>query len=881
MSLTSGSRVGPYEIDSPLGAGGMGEVYRARDTRLDRYVALKRLPPDVAADPDRLARFEREARAASALNHPAIVTIYEVGATDAQPWISMELVDGQTLRRLLEGGAMPLRRALTLAAQIADGLAKAHEAGIIHRDLKPENVMVSTDGFAKILDFGLARLTAPTPSDGAAATRPAADTRPGMVMGTLAYMSPEQASGSPIDFRSDQFSFGAVLYEMLTGQRAFERTSSVDTLSALLRDDPPVLRQPNASIPVPVRWIIERCLEKQPAERYNSTRDLARDLATARDRLSEISSGLVTATDARPTPLRAKRRELIAWTLAAILPVATAVFLTTSAGAPEPRSVLRPVRFALTPPEGTTIASGHFAVSPDGQRIAAVALDSGGARSLWVRALDALTWQHLSDTEGAANPFWSPGGQSVGFFTSDKIKRVALSGEVRTIADVGEGIGATWGRDDTILFGLQNGLHRVNANGGQPTRVNTSTQAEDVDFWPLFLPDGRQYLFFKIAGQRSGIYLGALDAAEPALLKRLEVTRVTLLGFTEPNYVLYVDNGTLLAQTLNVAGKALVGDVMRIAENVGTDAPATSFSVATNGLLTYRTNDLATTELRWVTRDGKPAGPPVARGAFTFFSISRDGRWLAAARADVAPTSIWTFDLERGTSHRITSVYFSGVPVWSPDASRIAFGSARDSPPNVYVSAIANVQRPQRLTNSSLVEFPSDWSPDGERILYARLDPATRWDLWSLRLGDKPHAEPLLTSAFDEVHGTISPNGRWMAYTSLESGRPEVYVTSFPKAGQRWPVSSDGGAEPCWTADGRELFYRRNQQIVAVAVTTAGTFEAGVPKVLFEERALPQRPDEPRSFAVAPDGRILLNVIVERTSPPLTIVTDWRAGLAR
>jgi serine/threonine protein kinase len=498
MSVAPGTRLGPYQIEAALGAGGMGVVDKARDTRLDRAVALNLLPADVAGDPERLARFEREARAASALNHPAIVTIYDIGSADTQPWISMELVAGQTLRQLLDSGALPVRRTLMIAAQVADGLAKAHDAGIVHRDLKPENVMVTDDGFAKILDFGLARLTGPE-SHAETITRPG-DTRPGTVMGTLAYMSPEQASGAVVDFRSDQFSFGAVLYELLTGTRAFERPSSMDTLSAVLRDDPPPLGNVNATIPTPVRWIVERTLEKRAVDRYASTLDLARDLAKARDHLSELS-----AVDATPAEgVRHRKgvawREGIAWVLAGALALATASLFFQRTVNPNDRQLRAITRFALSAPENTRIYAGNqpaFDVSPDGRRLVLVAEDDNGRRHLWVRTLDSLNWQRLAGTEDALDPFWSPNSAEIGFFTADKVKRVgATGGDVRTICDRLEAIGGAWSPDDTILIGVQNGIHRVAAAGGIPTRLSPTT-----DFWPHFLPDGNHYLFFSAVGE--------------------------------------------------------------------------------------------------------------------------------------------------------------------------------------------------------------------------------------------------------------------------------------------------------------------------------------------------------------------------------------------
>jgi eukaryotic-like serine/threonine-protein kinase len=543
MSVAPGTRLGPYEILAPLGAGGMGEVYKARDTRLDRPVALKLLPPDVAGDPDRLARFEREARAASALNHPAIITIYDVGSADGQPWISMELVAGKTLRQLLENGPLPLRRVLTIAAQIGDGLAKAHEAGIVHRDLKPENVMVTDDGFAKILDFGLARLS-DSEVRAETVTRPG-DTRPGTVMGTLAYMSPEQASGAVVDFRSDQFSFGAVLYEMLTGSRAFERPSSVDTLSAVLRDDPRPIAEANATIPPPVRWIVERSLEKRAADRYASTRDFARDLAKARDHLSEITAASVVKEDAPRTPVVRTSRERVVWALvtaALLTTVASLLIRTTPPPAAPERST---VRFTVAPPDGTAILGSGLegtsvAMSPDGRHLTAVATTADGKQSLWLRSLDSLSWRPLAGTEGAFAPFWSWDSRTVAFSRQDKLQQSAIgSGEVRTLYD-GLAIGGSWNQDGVILFFNQAGIHRVSASGGAAVALTNAARENLGHMWPVFLPDGRHFVFLEVRGSQTGIRLMSLDAPGHTLLKTVSINDVGGFGVSallEPAHI--------------------------------------------------------------------------------------------------------------------------------------------------------------------------------------------------------------------------------------------------------------------------------------------------------------------------------------------------------
>jgi serine/threonine protein kinase/Tol biopolymer transport system component len=885
VALTTGTRLGPYEVQSAIGSGGMGEVYRARDTRLDRVVALKLLSPDVATNPERIARFEREARAASALNHPAIVTIYDVGREEAQPWISMELVEGPTLRRLLESGPLPLKRALTLAAQLADGLTKAHEAGIIHRDLKPENVMVSADGFAKILDFGLARLTAvDAPAD--AATRPGAQTHPGMVMGTLAYMSPEQASGAVVDFRSDQFSFGAVLYEMLTGTHAFARSSSMDTLSAILRDDPPPIGQLNPAIPSPVRWIVERSLEKHAADRYASTRDLARDLARARDYLSELSSSRDQAAGETTRPRGwTTVRELMAWTIAAGLGLAVAALLMRAPTGAQPSE--RPaVRFALATPDNVAISHDNqppFELSPDGRRLAVIGSDREGRSGVWVRALDSLAWQRLEGTDGAVDPFWSPDGREIGFSTRQKLLRVpAAGGDVRTICDMPFSSGGTWSRNGVVLFHNQSGLYHVAATGGTPVLLPSDRSiADTLRMWPLFLPDARHFVYVSIGGDDPGIHLGTIDSAEHTQLKPLAMNELTVLGFSDPDYVLFVQNRNLMAQRLDLGKKSLVGDVVRIAEGVDMNAPSSAFSVSTTGAVVYWAGSRALAELTWVDRQGKSAGGIAARGALGNMAISPDGQRLAVERADTNPMSIFSIDLARGGAmSRVAGDFASMSPIWSADGTAVAFSAAREGPPNVYRVRLDGSGGDERLTQSGTLDFPFQWTADGRFLVFGRVDPKTDNDVWLLPLSGDRAARPLLNSRFSEWEGRVSPDGRWLAYVSDESSRDEVYVTRFPNVGERWLVSSGGGYRPIWRRDGRELYYRIDNRIMAVTVGADPAFQHGVPIQLFETSLLPS-PLGVVSYDVAPDGRFLLNRIVDRSSAPMTVVTDWRSGLPR
>jgi eukaryotic-like serine/threonine-protein kinase len=889
MALSAGTRLGPYEILSPIGAGGMGEVYKARDTRLNRLVALKLLPLAAASDPDRLYRFEREARAASALNHPAIITIYDFGQTDAQPWISMELVEGKTLRQMIASGPLPLRRALDLAAQIADGLAKAHDAGIVHRDLKPENVMVSEDGFAKILDFGVARLATREPTAESPTGDFGMDTRPGTVMGTLAYMSPEQASGAEVDFRSDQFSFGALLYEMLAGRPAFERSTTVETLSAILRDDPRPLTETTPPVPLPVRWIAERCLQKLPADRYAATRDLARDLASARDHLSEMSRVDRTTVDARARP-GLKPRERAAWILALALASATFAFAWRTFK-PSPESVGPAVRFLVTAPEPGTIVTTNmgppFALAPDGRTLVAVITDAAGTRCLWLRRFDSLSWQRLEGTEDARRPFWSPDGRTIGFFTQDRLKRVSgFGGDVQTICNTQSGwvAGGTWGRDDVIVFATENNtLHRVPAAGGAPTPLFTLNRAEGetTQLFPLFLPDGRQFVFVADFRNKRGIYLGAVDSQDVSLLRPLTFAEFPVLGFTAPDHLLFTTKGgVLMAQRLDVANKKLVGDQIRVAEGIEVNPPSSTFSASSTGALAFSSGSRTTSQLTWVRRDGTVAGTVGPRGVLADFSLSPDGRQVAFSRFDTDPASIWVLDLFRGTANRPSSEWYASNPVWAPDGSRIAFASVRDSPPNLYLTRIGAVGGDQRLTRSALDQYPQDWSRDGRLLVYTQNDPDTNADIWVRTVSGVRDARPIVNDRFAQSGAAISPDGRWLAYASKdESQRADVYVTSFPQGGDRWAVSTNGGFLPQWSGNGRELYYvTADRKMMMVPIESRPKFEAGAPKPLFQLQSLDIEWNC-KCYAVAPDGRFLVNAAVERKSASVTVVLDWRAGV--
>ena len=886
MPLTPGASLGQYVIRSLLGSGGMGEVYLAHDTKLDRDVALKLLPAELANDSERLRRFELEARSASALNHPAIVAIYDLGLAESQPYISMELVEGQTLRQMLDAGPMQPRRALQVAAPIADGLAKAHEAGIVHRDLKPENLMVSHDGFAKILDFGLAKLVGDGGARAALQTMTEQGTRPGSVMGTVGYMSPEQASGGTADNRSDQFSFGLVLYEMLTGRRAFNRPTAVETLSAIIRDDPPPVGQLNPTVPAPVRWIVDRCLAKTPAERYGSTRDLARDLASVRDHFSDLTSSGATIVEAAAPAVRVRRRELVAWLLVATVAIA-AVALQLRGTEGTTADPDRTVRFTIAPPKDVnftwSIGASPFAVSPDGRHLVFTGIGADETRGLWIHSFDSLESRPIPGTEGALGPFWSPDSLTIGFFTRNRLKRVSIAGgDVAIICDARFGGGATWNRDGVIVFApaVDTALLRVAATGGTPTPVTVLDPAhrESAHVGPLFLPDGRHFLFGIVGGDTAGHYVASLDSPER---KRISLNLdLAMLGFSSPDFLFFMRDRTLMAQRFDLKRLDVTGEPMRVAEGVDRLGLTATFGVSASGTLVYWTGDQTITQPTWFQRDGTAAGTLGPAGPYMNVALSSDGRQAAIDRFDRTP-GIWLLDRERGTATRATSgAIYESTPIWSPDASSFVFAAARDTPPNLYLKRIGTVGPEERLFQTLLQSFPQSWSADGHFIAYVTVDPKTHSDIWILPLSGDRKPTPFLQTAFNEDHPRISPDGRWMAYSSNESGSQGVYVTRFPEAGGKWQVSTNGGSFPVWRRDSRELFYRAaDGKLMAVPVAPGSDFKAGAPVPLFQPRAAIGTLGAGTFYDVAPDGRFLINILVERTSPPATVVSNWRAGI--
>ena len=876
MPLNPGTRLAHYEIRAHLGSGGMGEVYRAHDLTLHRDVALKILPAHLGGDSDRLRRFEQEARAASALNHPAIVAIYELGRAEDQPYISMELVDGQTLRQLIAWGPVPPRRALSIAAQVASAMAKAHAAGIAHRDLKPENLMVSSDDHAKVLDFGLAKLAGEPAGALSDATTLGRQTRSGVILGTVAYMSPEQAAGGIADFRSDQFSFGLVLYEMLTGRRPFERPTSAETLAAIIRDELPPLDLPDG-VPVPVRWLLERCLAKAPENRYASTHDLARDLANVRD---HVSGGMAPA----PVSQRPRRnvREVVAWSLA-VLGIAALALAWLWRGGEAPRAGDM-VRMTLMPPPGgyfhMSVGDAPFALSPDGRRLAFTAVVDG-LRQIWVRSFDSLDARALAGTDGASSPFWSPDGAALGFFAGNKLKRIPSSGgDVTAICDARGGAGGTWNRDDVILFApsVDGGLSRVAAGGGPPTEVTTLSAASgESHFSPVFLPDGRHYVFGSIGGEVRGIYLASLDSTERTLL----VPGHVWPALSERGDLFYLLGGALMSQRLDVAGRRLVGRPVPIAEDVVNDGPTSGMAVSARGDVIHWPGDSTITQPTWLSRDGKTLGTVGPPGPYDNLRISPDGKRMAVDRFDPRP-SIWVADLERPTMTRVTSGnLYDSTPIWAPDSKSFVFALAVDTPPNLYVKSLDAKGDERRLFRSTLQSFPQGWSRDG-LIAFVRIDPITKDDIWLVPAAGDREPWPILQTAYEESRAQVSPDGRWLAYVSNKSGRNQVYVTQFPKPSDEWPVSSGAGGWPVWRPDSGELYYRAaDGWVMAVAIGAGSEFSASAAKPLFKVDARPGRFGLGTYYDASADGRFLVNMFVERVVRPAVVILNWSPPVSK
>src|SRR5216684_724417 len=898
MPLSPGVRLGPYEILDAIGAGGMGEVYRAKDTRLDRTVAIKILPAHLSSDPVRKQRFEREAKTISSLNHPNICVLHDVGQQDGIDYLVMECVEGETLAKRLEKGALPLEQVLKYGMQIADALDKAHRSGVVHRDLKPGNIMLTATG-AKLLDFGLAKPAAPVATVAtltAAVTQSSPMTEQGAIVGTFQYMSPEQIEGKELDGRSDIFSLGAVLYEMLTGQRAFPGKSQLSVASAILEKEPAPISVVKPLTPPTLDHAMRRCLAKDPEERWQTARDVAVELKWIAD--FGPSAGVAnSAVD------RASSRELIL-AIALVLAAGTAISLGVLY-VKRPAADTRVTRTYVKAEEGSGfIFSGDqkgFAISPDGLNLAYVAStpspDSKSA--LWLRPMASLRARMLPGTEAAGFPFWSADGRYIGFFAGGKLKKIdTQGGPPSLICDAPDGRGGSWNQQGDIVFTptVNSPIYRVSASGGPISQLTTQdpSKNETTHRWPWFLPDGRHYIF--LAGSTftpsdsatNSIMMGSLDSKETKLLFHTHYQAVYASG-----HMLFLRQSSLMAQPFDAKRFELTGEAVPIAEQVLEDSSIARawFSPSANGLLLYAEGAAKNRQLVWFDRSGKQVGAVPGDDAYAGISLSRDGKKLAYY-LDGTGFDVWGFDIARGVKIPLTFGASSGqgnlYPVWSPDGKYVAYTSYRNGKYSLYQKS-ADGSGGETLLLEGIDHFrvPTSWSTDGKFLVYhegvsggtyANGIPGG-WSIWILPLFGDHKTYPFIQSTFSAREASFSPDGKWLAYCSNESGEYRVYVVPFPGPGGKWQVSLGDGRGPLWRGGGKEIFYlSADNKLMAVNVeTSGGSLAAGEARVLFDSHSYGVfgRYDasvDGQRFVVAYEGR-------NRTSTTLTSVVNWTADL--
>ena len=882
MPLAAGTRLGPYEILALAGAGGMGEVYRARDRRLGRDVALKVVGPALGSNPDIQRRFAQEGRFVAQLDHPRIAHIFDVGSDAGVDYLVMEFIEGDTLGRRLADGPLPLADLIGYAIEIAAGLAYAHAHGVVHRDLKPGNILLTQSG-VKIIDFGLGKVLQPrTAPQGTLATntKPMSPmTEGGLLTGTVQYMPPERLNGRDADQRSDVFAFGAVVYEMITGRRAFDGPSPADVIAAVLTSEPAPIGATSGAL-VELEWVVRRCLKKHPVDRWQSMADVEAILK----RIAVLGPRRDAVPSAKPQ-LRQRLVVAAALGVVALAAVATLTRLGDAKGAATPRlvalSISPPAGGGFTPTSGS-VQSPQLAVSPDGSSIAFVAAGADGEPELWIRPIDSTDAHPLAGTAGAAYPFWAATSRSLGFFADRQLKLVDIDGTPpRAIADASGGRGGAWNASGAVLFAANTAgpIYRIAADGSaEPATKLSAERGETSHRWPQWLPDGRHFLYFARSKDetQSGVYFGSQDGTAPSLVVHTNYGGV----YAPPGQLLYVEDDTLMTTAFDLSTGRVRGNPIRVADRVATSSNFYgAFSASENGVVAYATSALAA-ELRWMGRDGSRLGLVAPRGEYTDFRLSPDGRYVAVAEVErhSGRTDLHLVDMVRGGNVRLTtSPATDASPVWSPDGSRIAFRSNRAGVHDLYVRAANGGGDDQLLLKTSSAKYPSDWSASGGVIVYHADDPKTHFDIWAAPVGGGA-PRPLLRTAFDEMQAQLSPDGRWLAYTSTQSSRLEVYVEAVGSDSGRWQVSVGGGSDARWRRDGKELFYVANDgRLMAVTVNASQTFDAGTPRPLFQLPPLPVVAPYLNAYDVDAAGqRFLVRIPLESLETlPLTVLVNW------
>jgi serine/threonine-protein kinase len=870
MSLKAGTRLGPYEILSAIGAGGMGEVYKARDTRLDRTVAIKVLPTHLADRSELRERFEREAKTIASLNHPHICTLHDIGQQDSIDYLVMEYLEGETLAQRLVKGALPIQQVLQYAIEIADALDKAHRKGITHRDLKPGNVMLTKSG-TKLLDFGLAKLkqeAAPAIPDSQLPTMTKAITGEGTILGTLQYMAPEQVEAKEVDARTDIFAFGAVVYEMATGKKAFEGKTSASVMAAILKDEPPAMSSLQPVTPPMLDRVVKKCLAKEPDKRWQAASDLCEELKWIGESGAETSKAALR--EVKPP----------AWRQAVVLGLAVLVAVAiTGLAVWNLRSSPKPVtRTVITLPPGDRLVGPDqtaLALSPDGKQLAYAAI-RGTASQIYLRAMDSLESRPVPGTEGASSPFFSPDGQWIGFSAGGKLKKVSVSGGAAvTLGDAGNGFGGSWGSQGTIVFAPGGSLLQVPDAGGAPQPLTRVEKGENNHDWPAFLPGGKAVLF------NTGNSAADLQVAVQSLATG---QRRNLVGGTRPRYaasghLIYAQGTTLMAVPFDPQRLEIKGTPVPVVEGVEYSAAFANsqYSVSETGSLAYISGGSQANQRRmvWVNRNGAEQPLSAPPQPYEIVRVSPDGRRVAVELGE----QLWLYDLARDTLTRFT---FEGTrnqnPVWTPDGKRIAFFSNKEVIANLFWQLADGSGGLERLSTSQHVQIPKSWSPDGQLLSFDELNPKTQYDIWVLQMSGHK-AQPFLQTPFNEGGATFSPDGHWLAYVSNESGRPEVYVQPYPGPGVKWQISTEGGTEPTWNHNGKELFYRSGNKMMALDVATQPGFIAGKPHMLFEGQYFANEwPQVSTVYDVSKDGqRFLMVKAAEQASSAtqINVVLNW------